>query len=64
MKKDNPIGWINVNEKLPKEGELVHCLLGRRRVIEPLKRHGRLWFVADGSMYVYYTPSHWKPIEP
>lgn len=28
-----------------------------------LKRQGRMWFVPDGSMYVYYTPTHywvWK----
>jgi len=28
----------------------------------PLKRSGRLWFVADGSMYVYYQPTHWRPL--
>lgn len=28
-----------------------------------LKRQGRLWFYPDGSMYVYYTPTHWSPIE-
>ena len=27
-----------------------------------LKRRGRLWFLPDGSMYVYYTPTHfWEP---
>ena len=26
---------------------------------QPLKRIGRLWFYPDGSMYVYYTPTHW-----
>jgi hypothetical protein len=24
-----------------------------------LKRSGRLWFVPDGSTYVYYSPTHW-----
>jgi hypothetical protein len=24
-----------------------------------LYRQGRLWFLADGSMYVYYTPTHY-----
>lgn len=24
---------------------------------------GRLWFFADNSMYVYYNPTHWRPIE-
>ena len=27
---------------------------------QPLKRQGRLWFCPDGSMYVYYTPTHWR----
>lgn len=27
-----------------------------------LKRQGRLWFFPDGSMYVYYTPTHWAPL--
>lgn len=31
---------------------------------QKLKRSGRLWFVPDGSSYVYYTPTHfweWLP---
>lgn len=31
---------------------------------QPLKREGGLWFFPDKSMYVYYTPTHWKPMEP
>lgn len=27
-----------------------------------LKRGGNLWWYPDGSMYVYYTPTHWKPV--
>lgn len=27
-----------------------------------LKRIGRLWWLPDGSMYVYYTPTHWRPV--
>lgn len=26
-----------------------------------LKRRGRLWWTADGAMYVYYTPTHYIP---
>ena len=29
---------------------------------QPLKRNGRLWWFPDGSMYVYYTPTHWSPL--
>ena len=27
---------------------------------QDLKKCGKLWFVPDGSMYVYYTPTHWS----
>ena len=30
------------------------------RNIALLKRDGRLWFFPDGSMYVYYTPTHFR----
>ena len=29
---------------------------------QPLKRIGRLWFFPDASMYVYYTPTHWRSL--
>ena len=31
---------------------------------QTLRRQGRLWFYPDMSMYVYYTPTHWKPTDP
>lgn len=30
------------------------------RNVQQLKRRGNLWFVPDGSVYVYYTPTHWR----
>ncbi|QNH21194.1 hypothetical protein HEP73_02106 [Xanthomonas sp. GW] len=27
---------------------------------QPLKRRGNLWWFPDDSMYVYYTPTHWR----
>lgn len=32
------------------------------RNVRKMRRQGRLWFVADNSMYVYYTPTHWREI--
>ena len=29
-----------------------------------LRRDGRLWLFPDGSMYVYYTPTHWMSLRP
>jgi hypothetical protein len=31
--------------------------------VQALKRQGRLWFLPDGSMYVYYHVTHWAPVE-
>ena len=27
---------------------------------QTLKRSGNLWWFPDGSMYVYYDPTHWR----
>ncbi len=32
------------------------------RNAQPLSRQGNLWFYPDGSMYVYYQPTHWRPL--
>ena len=29
---------------------------------QALKRSGNLWYVPDGSMYVYYRPTHWREL--
>lgn len=29
---------------------------------QPLYRCKNLWYVPDGSTYVYYTPTHWREI--
>lgn len=45
------------------EGVVLETALikeGQPRNVTRLKRSGRLWFVPDGSMYVYYTPTHWR----
>lgn len=34
------------------------------RNVGTLYRDGRLWWVPDGRMYVYYTPTHYRPVEP
>lgn len=55
--------WINVSYKLPPEESAVETKIddGRGcRNLQKLKRRGQLWFFPDGSMYVYYTPTHWR----
>lgn len=55
--------WVSVKDGLPPEGQTVdtkiHDETGERNT-QQLKRRGRLWFFPDDSMYVYYTPTHWK----
>lgn len=55
--------WISVKERLPTIQEVVETKIddekGERNV-QDLKRIGRLWYFPDGSMYTYYTPTHWR----
>lgn len=58
------IEWISTTQMLPNPGVVVHTKIedekGTRNEQE-LKRINSLWFYPDGSMYVYYTPTHWQP---
>lgn len=57
------MNWKHVKLEQPPEGVVVMTRIkderGERNV-QPLKKSGNLWFMPDGSMYVYYTPTHWK----
>lgn len=46
-------------EELPPEGEVVDTI-SPGGMQQRLKRSRRLWFLPDGSMYVYYTPVAWS----
>lgn len=58
---------LNENEWQPintaPEGVTVLTKIDDERGVrneQELKRQGRLWFIPDGGMFVYYTPTHWK----
>lgn len=57
-------GYIPCAIELPPDGVIVETKIddvdGVRNE-QRLKRIGNLWFVPDGSIYVYYAPTHWKP---
>ena len=59
--------WISVKDRLPETNRLVETKiddeLGERNV-QNLRRSGRLWFLPDGEMYVYYSPTHWRLPDP
>lgn len=54
--------WNRVSEGCP-EGKIIEtCIIegGSIRMQQRLIRKGRLFFFTDMSMYVYYTPTHWR----
>jgi hypothetical protein len=59
--------WTSTQEQLPPQGAVVETKIddsAGERKIQKLRRRGRLWYFADDSMYVYYTPTHWRQTEP
>ena len=60
--------WTSVSKELPKPGVVVLTKIDdqdgcrNEQQLKLLPNGGRLWFFPDGSMYVYYTPTHWKPV--
>jgi hypothetical protein len=57
--------WFSVKDQLPPEGTIVdtkiHDSHGCRNESHLLYRGG-MWWVRDGSMYIYYVPTHWRPL--
>jgi len=56
-------GWRRVSYAVPVDGAIVDTKIDDEhgcRNVQKLKYHKRLWWLTDMSMYVYYTPTHWK----
>ena len=56
--------WTAVTDELPPEGVVMDTKIDDEKGVrneQPLKRERNLWWLASGSMYVYYTPTHWRP---
>lgn len=52
--------WIPTSRELPADGVVV-LAMDSGGYVQRLKRLDRLWFYPDGSGYVYFTPTYWKP---
>lgn len=55
--------WNETIKTLPEEGVVVLTKIEDEhgcRNEQLLKRSSNLWFFPDKSMYVYYTPTHWR----
>lgn len=58
--------WKSTKEALPAEGVVVETMIVDADGVRnegKLKRSGGLWFLPDDSMYVYYTPTHWRAMK-
>ena len=54
------MSWYKIGvDSPPEEDKLLECTTPTGHITE-LKRKGGLYFVPDGSMYVYYTPVMWR----
>lgn len=57
------MGWYITRSILPPVNLAVETKIDDERGCrnqQKLKRIGNLWYFPDGSMYVYYTPTHWR----
>jgi hypothetical protein len=57
--------WQHVSQGLPPEREVVQTKIDDSDGIrneDALKFMSNLWWFPDGSMYVYYRPTHWRPL--
>ena len=57
--------WKKTNIELPEDGVVVETKIedesGTRNLSKLILKNG-LWFFDDMSMYVYYTPTHWRAL--
>lgn len=53
--------WFRTAFVVPEEGEVVEAKDSGGHV-HKLQRLKNLWFIPDGSMYVYFTPAEWRYI--
>lgn len=57
--------WIRVIDRSPPEGQIVDTKIEDKdgaRNYTFLKCENNLWWAPDSSMYVYYTPTHWRMV--
>ncbi len=54
--------YTRSDKSLPREGVVVETVSPSGEVVN-LKLLGNLWFLADGSMYVYYVPVFWRALK-
>ena len=64
MKGRNVSEWKLTARELPPKNLVVDTKIDDAKGLrneQQLKFSSNLWWLTDGSMYVYYTPTHWRP---
>lgn len=57
--------WMPIGEGYPPPPtDQVVQVLTPGGDVRPLIFAATLWWLPDRSMYVYFTPTHWRPIAP
>jgi hypothetical protein len=59
--------WIPCKRALPPDKVVVETKVDDAkgvRNVQTLIRHRGLWWFEDMSMYVYYSPTHWRILPP
>lgn len=57
--------WNNTTRQSPPIKVVVNTKIDDSQGVrneQTLYFDGKLWWHPDGSMYVYYKPTHWQPI--
>lgn len=56
--------WIPTKDKVPEKGQNVDWISpGGEQVNGGRFEGGLIWFLPGGDMYVYYTPTYWRPAQ-
>jgi hypothetical protein len=51
--------WTPIDQGMPPEGVVVDAIAPNGARLR-LKWERRLWLFADGSNYLYFTPTYWR----
>jgi hypothetical protein len=55
--------WKSISQVSPPIDQAIMTKIddhNGERNIQPLVFRGKMWWFVDKTMYVYYTPTHWK----
>lgn len=58
--------WISTSNIVPNNNRAVETKLDDFRGVQNIQKlrfYKGLWWFPDMSMYVYYTPTHWREID-